>query len=43
MGDEVLMGIEELALIHRLNQVAVGVVLLLPQVGEHPAGDVGPS
>ena len=40
MGDKIFVGIEQLGLIRRLDKIAVSVVELFAQVGEHPTGDI---
>jgi len=41
--DEIVVRVEELALIHGLDQVAAGIVLLLSQMGQHPSCSIRPS
>ena len=43
MRDEIIVKVEELALIHGLDQVAVRVILLFSQMGQHPSCDIRPS
>ena len=40
---EIVGQVEELALIHSLNQVTVGIVLLFFQMGQHPSRNLRPS